>query len=84
MVMMISVDGSALQSRQPDIVAPGETAGLLEGEIILTCTNMAVVHPLGLPARLAVSVIGRTVGFRPAARGVVRMVYASIGERPSC
>ena len=66
------------------ILAPGETAGLLRGEFMLTWADVTVGNPLEAAGRLAVSAIGRTVLFRPAAQGVVRMLDASIGERPSC
>jgi S1-C subfamily serine protease len=63
---------------------PGEQAGLLPGDIILTLDGSATEHPRATAATLASLPVGRTVPLRLLRGGVVQMMDAVIGERPSC
>ncbi len=72
MVMALTADG------------PGEKAGLMPGDIVLTLDDAVTEHPRATAAALAALPIGRTVPLRLLRGGVVRMVNATVGERLSC
>jgi S1-C subfamily serine protease len=63
---------------------PGDKAGLLPGDIVLTLDGVATEHPRATALALAALPAGRTVTLRLLRGGVVQSTDIVIGERPSC
>jgi S1-C subfamily serine protease len=63
---------------------PGEKAGLLPGDIVLTLDGVATEHPRATALALAALPAGQTVTLRLLRGGVVQSTDIIIGERPSC